>query len=94
MSEKKNNNNIDKANFHFGFRKENYKLLLIGLAINILGYILLIGGGSKDPNVFTGDQLFNTTRLTISPLLILAGFVIMIYSIMKKSKSSNSTSEE
>ncbi|MCO5258811.1 MAG: DUF3098 domain-containing protein [Crocinitomicaceae bacterium] len=91
MSEKKNNENIDKANFHFGFRKENYKILFIGLAVNVLGYLLMIGGGSKDPNVFTGDQLFNSTRLTISPLLILIGFGIIIYAIMRKSKSTDTT---
>lgn len=90
MSDKKAND----VNFHFGFRKENYKLLLIGLAINIIGYLLMIGGGSDDPNVFKENELFSVTRLTISPILILGGFVVMIYAIMKKSKSSSSNNTE
>lgn len=85
MSEKKTTDNV---NFHFGFRKENYKILLIGLAFNIIGFLLMIGGGSKDPNVFTGDELFNTTRITIAPILIVSGYIIIIYSIMKKKKKS------
>jgi hypothetical protein len=79
--------------FHFGFRKENYKLLLIGLAINVLGFLLMIGGGSDDPNVFKEDELFSTLRITISPMLIIAGYVVMIFAIMKKSKPSNQVAE-
>ena len=89
MSNKKENN----VGLHFGFHKENYKILLIGLAINILGYILMIGGGSTDPNVFKEDELFSTMRLTISPMLIIAGFVVMIYAIMKKPKNTSSSEE-
>ena len=71
----------------FSFNKQNYKLLLIGLAINILGYFLMIGGANEDPNVFDGE-MFSTMRITISPMLIILGFAIIIYSIMKKPKSS------
>lgn len=73
-------------NAGFAFGKENYKWMLIGLAVIVLGYMLMIGGGSDDPNVFTGDTLFNFQRITLSPLLILAGFVIEIFAIMIKSK--------
>jgi hypothetical protein len=90
MSEK----NINETEFHFGFRKENYKLLLIGLAINILGFLLMIGGGSDDPNVFKEAELFNQTRLTISPILIVAGYVVIIYAIMRKNKSTEKSTEE
>ena len=69
----------------FSFNKANYKLLLIGLAVNILGYILMIGGANEDPNVFDGE-MFSTTRITIAPMFIVAGFGIIIYSIMKKPK--------
>lgn len=82
------------ANLHFGFRKENYKLLFIGLAINIIGFLLMIGGGSDDPNVFKEDELFNTTRLTISPMLIIGGYIVMIFAIMRKNKSVQNNSEE
>ena len=69
----------------FAFGKENYRLLLIGLAVIVLGFILMIGGGSDDPNKFNFD-LFNFQRLTLAPVLILAGFVIEIFAIMKKPK--------
>lgn len=83
-----------KTDFHFGFRKENYKILLIGLAINVIGFLLMIGGGSDDPNVFKEKELFSTVRITISPMLIIAGYIVMIYAIMKKPKSAQQTTEE
>lgn len=89
MSEKK----IADSNFHFGFRKENYKLLLIGLAINIIGFLLMIGGGSDDPNVFKADELFSDVRLTVSPMLIIGGYVVMIFAIMKKGKTTPKSEE-
>jgi len=70
----------------FGFKPENYKILLIGLAINILGFLLMIGGGAENPNEFNKEELFSTTRITIAPMLIIAGYVVILYSIMKKSK--------
>ena len=70
----------------FAFRRENYRLLLIGLGINILGFILMIGGGTDDPNKFDGDALFSTTRITIAPMLIIAGYLVIMYSIMKEKK--------
>ncbi len=73
---------------HFGFQKENYKILLIGLVINIVGFILMIGGATTDPNVFNEDELFSSTRITISPMLILLGYIVIIYAIMKKPKST------
>ncbi len=71
----------------FAFGKENYRLLLIGLAVIVLGFILMIGGGSDDPNKFN-FALFNFQRLTLAPILILAGFVIEIFAIMKKPKQN------
>ncbi len=73
---------------HFGFNPENYKLLLIGLGVNILGYILMIGGGAESDNEFNADQLFSTVRITISPILIVLGYGIIFFSIMKKNKKS------
>jgi hypothetical protein len=80
---------MEKKNTLFVFNKENYKFLFIGLAINIVGFILMIGGGSDDPNVFNEQELFSTTRITVSPILIILGYVIMIYAIMKKSKKTD-----
>jgi hypothetical protein len=68
----------------FAFQKENYKWLIIGLVINIIGFMLMIGGGSDDPTKFNADELFSPVRLTLSPILIIAGYIIIIYAIMKK----------
>jgi hypothetical protein len=67
----------------FAFGKENYILMLVGVALIILGFILMTGGGSKDPNVFNED-MFGFRRLTLSPILILVGFGIEIVAIMKR----------
>ncbi len=70
----------------FGVQPENYKILLIGLAINILGFLLMIGGAAKNPNDFDANELFSTTRITVAPILIVAGYIVIMYAIMKKKK--------
>lgn len=70
---------------NFSIPKENIKLVLIGLGILVLGYVLLSGGGSDDPNVFNYD-MFSFRRLVLAPICILAGFGFEIYAIMKKPK--------
>lgn len=70
----------------FAFGKENYRILIIGVVIVVIGYLLMIGGGSDDPDYFNADEIFSTRRVTIAPLTILAGFVIVLLGIMKKSK--------
>ena len=72
----------------FALGKENYKLMAIGFAVIVLGFILLAGGGSDDPNVFSED-IFSFRRLTIAPIVLLAGFIFEIYAIMKKPKDDN-----
>jgi len=69
----------------FAFDRENYRLMLIGLALIAIGFILMIGGGSKDPSQFNPD-IFSFRRITLAPILILAGYVVEIFAIMKKPK--------
>lgn len=69
----------------FVFNRQNYRLLIIGLILIGLGFIFMIGGGSDDPNVFN-YKIFNFQRLTLAPILILAGFIVEIFAIMKRSK--------
>lgn len=76
------------------FSKANYKLLFLGLGINILGYILMIGGAAQELNEFDADVLFSPVRITLSPLLIVVGFVVMAYAIMKKPKAVSETEAE
>jgi hypothetical protein len=67
----------------FAFDKENYKWLLIALGFLLVGFILMIGGSSSDPKVFNYG-MFNFQRLTFAPILLMAGFMIGIYAIMRK----------
>jgi len=69
----------------FLFEKLNYKILLIGVAVIALGFLLMSGGGSDDPNVFN-EEIFSFRRIRLAPTLVLIGFGITIYSILKKSK--------
>lgn len=70
-----------KAGFALG--RENYKLMAIGFAVIIIGFILMAGGRSDDPKVFSED-IFSFRRVTLAPLIVLAGFIFEIYAIMKR----------
>lgn len=74
-------------NKEFPLAKENYKLILIGLAVIVLGFILMAGGGSEDPNVFLEEELFSFRRITLAPALVIGGYMFIIYAIMKKPKA-------
>ncbi|MCK9163160.1 MAG: DUF3098 domain-containing protein [Bacteroidales bacterium] len=75
-----------KPSFDFAFERINYIWMLIGLGLLALGYILLIGGGSNNPDVFN-ESLFDAQRLTVSPILMVLGFAVEIYAILLKPKS-------
>ena len=68
------------------FTKENYKWMIIGGVIVILGMILMSGGKSQDPNVFDYNVVYSTTRVTIAPILIVGGLLVELYAILRKPK--------
>ena len=72
-------------NKDFLFEKSNYKVLFIGIAVIVLGFILMSGGGSDDPTVFNKD-VFSFRRIRVAPTVVLIGFGITIYSIFRNSK--------
>lgn len=72
----------------FALHKENYKLLAIGFACIVFGFILMTGGGSNDLNVFN-PAIFSFRRVTLSTMMVLFGFLFEIYAIMKIPKSGN-----
>ncbi len=72
----------------FALGKENYKLMAIGFVIILIGFILMAGGGSDDPNVFN-PEIFSFRRITLAPVILLIGFIFEIYAIMKKPKDDN-----
>jgi hypothetical protein len=68
------------------FDKQNYLWMIIGAVAIIAGFLLMIGGKSADPNVFNNDEVYSFRRITLAPILIVAGLIIEIYAIMKKPK--------
>ncbi|MBO7288288.1 MAG: DUF3098 domain-containing protein [Bacteroidales bacterium] len=79
--DEQNNNEVKMP-----FGRDNYLWVLIGIAFLLVGFLLMIGGGSNDPDVFN-EEIFSFRRLTLAPILVLAGFGIEIYAIMKKPKN-------
>lgn len=65
------------------FGRDNYKWVIIGMLFLLVGFLLMIGGGSNNPNKFNPD-IFSARRITFAPILVLIGFGIQIYAIMKK----------
>ena len=66
------------------FGKENYKWMIIGLVVMAIGFFCMAGGKSSDPNVFNDKDVYSFTRITLAPILIIAGLVIEIFAIMRK----------
>lgn len=77
----------NKGEFIFGRR--NYKFMFIGLACITLGFILMSGGGSDDPNVFN-EAIFSWRRIRLAPALVLIGFGFQIYAILTRKEDSDS----
>lgn len=77
------------SNFDFPLKKDNIRIILLGVVLNIIGYVLMIGGGSENPNEFKEAELFSSLRITVAPIIIIAGIALIIYGIMKKSKLNN-----
>jgi len=70
------------------FTATNYKLLLIGLAVVVAGFLLMAGGGNGDPNAFDADAIFSPQRITLAPIVTLVGYLFVVYAILKKDKGS------
>ncbi|MDT0606639.1 DUF3098 domain-containing protein [Croceitalea rosinachiae] len=77
----KKNKTEKKPKMEFIFQKKNYTFLFIGLGLIALGFILMAGGGSDDPNVFN-PEIYNFRRIRLAPTLILIGLGIQIYAIL------------
>ena len=77
-----------QANIGDLFDKSNYTWMAIGLVVMAIGFILMAGGRSEDPNVFNPNEVYGTRRITIAPIIILAGLVIEIIAIFKSPKKS------
>ncbi len=83
MGEKKRKEAAKKSAFIF--ERANYKFMLIGFAFIALGFILMAGGGSDDPNVFN-PEIYSWRRIRLAPALILIGFGFEVYAILLNPK--------
>ena len=70
----------------FAFTKLNYILLSIGFIIILIGLFIMKGGGTEDMNIHNQEEMFGFQRITLSPILIIIGFIINIFAILYSSK--------
>ena len=85
MATKGKTNNQDE---NFALDGSNYLFLAIGFIIIIIGFLLMVGGKSEDPAVFS-EEIFSFRRITLAPIVVLAGFAFEIWAIMRKPKNKN-----
>lgn len=76
----------EKSDFLFG--KKNYLIMIAGLVFIVVGFILMSGGGSDDPNVFN-KEIYNFRRIRLAPTLVLIGLGIQVYAILFKEKTNS-----
>ena len=67
------------------FGKRNYRFMIIGLFFIAMGFILMSGGGSDDPNIFN-EEIYSFRRIRLAPILVITGFIIEVYAILTKSE--------
>lgn len=70
----------------FALGKLNYILIILGVLIVVVGFVLMSGGGSEDPTVFNEEELFHPVRITVAPITVIFGYLVVIFAIMKKPK--------
>lgn len=78
----------------FLFDKRNFKFVGIGLGLMVLGFVLMIGGKTTDPSVYNADELYSFRRITLAPILIIAGLIVQIYAILLKPNPSTQTVDD
>lgn len=69
------------------FKKQNYMILIAGVVLVALGFLLMMGGGSEDPNTFNKEELFSHRRITLAPAMVILGYLVVLYGILKKPKA-------
>lgn len=67
----------------FPFERRNYQFFLLGIALLVVGYLLMSGGGVEDPNEFS-EAIFSVRRITLAPLTVMVGYGVIFYSILKR----------
>ena len=76
----------DKNSSSFLFDRTNYILMIAGVLLLLIGFYLMSGGKSEDVHQFHAEEVFSTTRITLAPIIVLLGFVVEFFAIMRKPK--------
>jgi len=69
------------------FAKDNFKIMLAGLAVIVIGFLLMLGGASDNPNNFKPEEVYSFRRITLAPIVIVLGLLVEVYAIMRKPKA-------
>lgn len=80
-----NKSNVEQA---FLFDRENYMWMIGGVALILIGFFLMSGGKSANPHEFHYDEIYSFRRITLAPIVVLLGFAVEVYAIMKKPKEN------
>jgi hypothetical protein len=75
----------DKAEIDFAFGRINYIYMLVGMAFIVVGFIMMSGGKADNPSVFN-PEIFSFRRITLAPVLVIVGYIIEVYAIVKKAE--------
>jgi hypothetical protein len=70
------------------FAKDNYKIMIAGLVITVIGFLLMMGGNSDDPNHFKPEEVYSFRRITLAPIVIVLGLMVEVFAIMRKPKKA------
>ena len=74
--------------------RENFKYIIVGCVIVIVGFVLMSGGGTEDPSQFNEDELFSFRRITLAPFLVMVGYGVVLFGILKRPKKSDTVEVE
>lgn len=69
------------------FAKDNFKIMIAGLVVIVIGFLLMVGGSSDDPNNFKPEEVYSFRRITLAPIVIVLGLLVEVYAIMRKPKA-------
>lgn len=75
---------MSKEDLGLALPKKNYYYIIAGVVVVLIGFVLMAGGGSEDPMVFDKDELFSARRITVAPFLVILGYVVVLWGILKK----------
>ncbi|MBS0028737.1 DUF3098 domain-containing protein [Chitinophaga sp. 22321] len=70
------------------FPKENYKIMLAGIVVIVVGFLLMMGGDTSDPNSFRPEEVYSFRRITLAPIVIVLGLMVEVYAIMRRPKTN------